>query len=500
MLSCLLNNKRINCYDYDKETLKKWANKNILICPACGKPYEYCHGKVISPYFRHKDKQECIDRYSEPETEEHKIGKQDLYEWIKKQDGITDIILEGWIESTKQRPDIMFKYNGEQYVIEYQCSPIASEYYERHELYQASGINDIWILGTEKYLRKEENEKSFNFKRKEIENNTNFYYDSEYKLFGMSNDYIDEDVRELMKLKYATKTFGNNIYCKLEQRKNSPIILLNRNCVFYNNIFTKIDNFEFSEKPKLKDFYKKELLNYYEKVNKIEVERDIKFNKTINFLKEAFEIFRIKKSYDIYLADITNDDNIYFYMFGNEFFLFNINNYPNLSLFSKNEDVKHIFNLDISKETPNNFSKKLYRISTSEEYYNSYAESFYKENKEFNRIKKELSKFSNKNIYLLFSYDRQIDDNIRFKFIKNYYDDEFDNAKNLLREFKFLEKIKAKDFVFMIPYKKIRYSKTSIRYPSYKVRNYEWSVISDFESLGFKNIYFYDDLIKKINK
>ena len=154
MLSCLLNEKRINCYDgeYTKEQLKKWAKKKILMCPACGKPYEYCHGKVKSPYFRHMDKAECEDRFSESETEEHIIGKKDLYEWLKKQPGVTDCVLEGWIPATKQRPDIMFKYNGEQCVLEYQCSPIATEYLERHELYQDAGIKDIWILGTEKYF------------------------------------------------------------------------------------------------------------------------------------------------------------------------------------------------------------------------------------------------------------------------------------------------------------------------------------------------------------
>lgn len=154
MLSCLLNGYRINCFDdlYSREQLKKWSSKKILLCPACGKPYEYCHGKVKSPYFRHMDKEQCEDNYSEPETEEHINGKRDLYEWIKRQPDVTDVILEGWISETKQKPDIMFKYRDEQYVIEYQCSPIASEYLERHELYKAVGIKDIWILGIEKYF------------------------------------------------------------------------------------------------------------------------------------------------------------------------------------------------------------------------------------------------------------------------------------------------------------------------------------------------------------
>ena len=118
MLSCLLNGQRINCFDgtHDKEQLKKWAKKKILICPACEKPYEYCHGKVRTPYFRHMDKIQCDYNYSEPETEEHICGKRDLYEWLKNQPGVTDCVLEGWIPETKQRPDIMFKYNNTYYL------------------------------------------------------------------------------------------------------------------------------------------------------------------------------------------------------------------------------------------------------------------------------------------------------------------------------------------------------------------------------------------------
>ena len=113
MISCLLNGIRINYFDgmYNKEQLKTWAKKKILICPACNKPYEYCHGKVKSPYFRHMEKEQCEDKYVESETEEHIKGKRDLYEWLKTQDGVTDCILEGWIPETKQRPDIIFKYN-----------------------------------------------------------------------------------------------------------------------------------------------------------------------------------------------------------------------------------------------------------------------------------------------------------------------------------------------------------------------------------------------------
>ena len=46
MLTCKVGNTIINCFDgkYDKHTLKKWDEEKRLICPDCGKLYEYCHG------------------------------------------------------------------------------------------------------------------------------------------------------------------------------------------------------------------------------------------------------------------------------------------------------------------------------------------------------------------------------------------------------------------------------------------------------------------------
>lgn len=156
MITAKIGEKFVNCFDgeHSRETLKTWADKGILKCPACNKEYEYCHGRVVRPYFRHKEKTDCIDKYSELETNEHIQGKIALYNWIKKQDGVTDVVLEAWIPETRQRPDIAFKYNDEQYVFEFQCSPISTINLERHELYQTAGIKDIWILGTEKYFNK----------------------------------------------------------------------------------------------------------------------------------------------------------------------------------------------------------------------------------------------------------------------------------------------------------------------------------------------------------
>src|SRR5574344_839996 len=112
MLTALVNGNTIDCYSghHDRVTLKKWAAKGIILCPACGKPYEYCHGKINSPYFRHKDKAECNALYPEPETPEHINGKTQLYQWVCGLPGVTDAVLEGWLPATKQRPDIMFMF------------------------------------------------------------------------------------------------------------------------------------------------------------------------------------------------------------------------------------------------------------------------------------------------------------------------------------------------------------------------------------------------------
>ena len=191
ILVCKLGEKEVNCYDgtYDRDTLKTWSRKGILRCPQCGEQYTYNHGKVRIPYFKHLNS-DCV-MYGEPETEEHIQGKIDLFEWIQKQDGVTDVRLEGWLPETKQRPDIMFKYNGEQYVLEYQCSPISSEYIERHNLYQAAGIHDIWICGTENYMQWY-HDGDGNKRENYLESICQRYYDPKLKMFFFHYSLIPE--------------------------------------------------------------------------------------------------------------------------------------------------------------------------------------------------------------------------------------------------------------------------------------------------------------------
>lgn len=204
------------------------------------------------------DKNECEDKYSESETEEHLNGKRDLFEWIKKQNGVVNAVLEGWIPDTKQRPDIMFEYNGQKYVIEYQCSPIATEYVERHELYKASGIIDIWICGTEKYLQKYHEgtgKKRINI----LEDNTKMYYDSKDSNFY----FVIDDLDKISKQNYK------KIQCLLNDKIDLVRIPISH-IIFDGNIKINDNMFQLMNKAII-DFdncKEQEILSYLDRIAK----------------------------------------------------------------------------------------------------------------------------------------------------------------------------------------------------------------------------------------
>ncbi|MDC4245542.1 competence protein CoiA [Clostridium perfringens] len=151
MITCQVGKKKINTFSYAPKQLREWSNKGLLKCPVCGSRMIYNHGEFKIPHFKHEKNCDCPDIYSEGVTEEHIKGIELLHNWLKKQEGVTNIELEKWIPETKQRPDIYFEYEDKPYVIEFQCSPIATKFLERRELYRLNEINDIWILGCNKY-------------------------------------------------------------------------------------------------------------------------------------------------------------------------------------------------------------------------------------------------------------------------------------------------------------------------------------------------------------
>lgn len=214
MLSCLVNNNKIYTFENDPRDLKRWADKNILLCPVCNKPYAFCNGRIRIPYFRHKDKNACSYEYTIETTNEHMQGQIDLYNWIKEQPGVKDAEIESWISETKQRPDIKFYYNDKLYVIEYQCTPISSEYLDRHLLYKAAGITDIWICGCANYLQKYYKGKGSK-RLNHVENETNFYYDpcdNSFYIVPVLTEYEFKHVSGYELIKNKDVSFYNDYY------------------------------------------------------------------------------------------------------------------------------------------------------------------------------------------------------------------------------------------------------------------------------------------------
>ena len=246
MLSCIVGTKSVNSLDYEEVKLREWSNKGILKCPECGEKVLYCKGDYKIPYFRHEVGTSCDggNSYYEPMTEEHIEGIRVLYNKLKEIEGVTNLEVEKYIKNTKQRPDIYFEYENKRYCIEYQCSPISTQYNKRHELYQLEGIEDIWILGTEKY---EFNEKIFNREFdlindnliidkktiKEIEDEIDF---SKYPLL-----YLNSKVNRIFKTSsmYALRGSNNKVMMKTSRLNLIPF---NIDTISISSLVTKINN------------------------------------------------------------------------------------------------------------------------------------------------------------------------------------------------------------------------------------------------------------------
>lgn len=470
MLTCIVGNTKINCFDntYDKYKLKKWSDENRLICSDCGKPYEYCHGEIMLPYFRHKEKsKECDIIYSELETEEHIQGKMILYNWLlslQNKNIISNVKLESYISETRQRPDLYFEQNNKRCVIEFQCSPISTEYLKRHELYKLANINDIWIMGTEKY--------NLNFDNNKVNHSPRF------KAIEKYNKYY-------LRVKDSQIIFNFNNF--LIYDINDLQILNNKICL-NQSIFDEIRS---KDKQLHNDMIvRKEQELKLQKINK----------KCSYFIDNIFKEFKEKyfTKFDLMSFDNGFKCDKHYYKFSN------ITNYPLINFcnihYINNIPVEEIiFSVDLKNDTPEKVIEYL-KVDLKEtvdiniKIYNLQIENEEKSKNELIKLKKELSKFNNKKIFLLFAEDNnKIDNNIRFKMIHNYPENINKLASLLLKELSFIKSKQADKYILMIPKKKIREG-SSFLYPYYKVNNYKSSVEKDFNELGL-NFFTYNDLM-----
>ena len=320
MLTCKLGKKEIDTFSFNSEDLRNWSNKKMLKCPVCNERIIYCKGEFKNPYFKHEKNSDCPDIYSEGVTEEHISGIKTLYNWLKTQNDISNLQLEKWIEETRQRPDIYFKYKGEEYVIEYQCSPISTQYSKRHELYNMLGIKDIWILGTNKYF-----EYNFNYIEKNIYLNIGLerrfktieseilnggdnliYLNSSNKRFYITNKKITTNSIRIktsyygdkykQKLKTTYDCFFKSIFCDDNQLNN----ILNKDINLKDDYIDIIRNIEINT---IKDIINNDM--------------------NLNIINEQ----ELENKYYIKYKDITNKEHSIFYNYNdNKFYGFMYNN------------------------------------------------------------------------------------------------------------------------------------------------------------------------------
>ncbi len=442
MLTAKLKDNIINCYDgaHSRETLKTWAGKGILLCPVCGKPYEYCHGRIVPPYFRHKDKEECLYEYYEPETEEHIKGKIALYKWAKKQEGVTDVVLEGWIPETKQRPDVMFKYNGKQYVLEYQCSPLSTHYLERHELYRAAGVKDIWILGSQKYnLEVSETGITHSKHYKTIEKYARFYWDT-----NKNEVYYDgQKLRNALNLQ---------LYCPPEYTsyKLSDLVISDSG----NTIIPRC--------AKVDDMMERDSRFIHEKEKKDEVVKHTKemFNSLVarlNGLCEEQDWFALgRRDSNKYIA------SLYFQLPQFFTFFFHHNScdcctsreYPKVIGRGKRggprwgHGYKYTLVHQLEYEDGFDFNKVFSFIK------NITIEAITDKTNELNNtrnLKRRIVTYYNKPIRLLFAKDKKVNYPFRFKFVRGVYVDSYEYiSNNFIPCLNQLDKLGVDKYVLMI--------------------------------------------------
>lgn len=496
MLTCKVGEKIINCFDnkYDKHTLKNWSSKNILKCPDCGKPYEYCHGEVVLPYFRHKEKnRECEGIYSEPESVEHINGKLILYNWLLKMQNeniIQNLKLEAYIPETKQRPDIYFEKENERYVIEFQCTPIATEYLERHELYKLANINDIWIMGVNNYnIKISEDGKILRKNRsKFIEKHSNFYLDvNSSKLCFCSKAITDElPYGNISYANYISMDINDFVILKDKLKLNEAKIkeIINKDIEMQNEALKKQKEKEeeISKQKMIVDafntFFKTEEKPYdfkYRSENKLYYNWGVEFNST-----DHCYIFFIKD---------TCVDCCIPYVYSAPYFAYSHKKHRNTKRWGRFTGYKNVEKLEsntLNEKDIINFVTKI--ISPIVTKYDNKIECL---NKEKEKFKKTCSEFLNKEILLINAGGRKVSEDIRFKFLRDFSTDIKYMSETFVKELKFLDKKGVDKFIFMIPkYDSINKNFGIDGYLSLDKINEK--VINHFKSYGFKNIKYLD--------
>lgn len=532
MLTCKIGNSIINTIEHDNEEIRKWSDKGILKCPVCEGKMIYKNGQIRIQHFAH-EKEECEFTYYENETEEHMQGKILLYNWLKTQNDITNLKLEAWIPETKQRPDLYFEINNKKYVIEYQCTPISSEYLERHKLYELSGITDIWILGFNNYnIKNIELKNQYIYKALEIEKILMFNNDFNLCYLNTVNKSLHKINPYSIKALINRKTMFDINFSIIQLEKNNihNIIKSENYNVGKNKIIKWVESQDILENIKINEVFFKELtpLVYFE-VNKekyaIEYITRYICKDEFKELKDKYTTNKINLIlildsiiYGLYLTkDICENNNMF------EASFYNILN-NNISILKFDKKVKYIntnytcevdkyniytsniddifmsgSNIENKESVSFKLNKSIENIKTKNKtekdyiYKNqndifSYEKSRHikelkeiddkeRHNKKMLYVFSEIKDILNEKITLI-DGNKKISKNIRFKFLKDFFIENENYIVDIFaKEIRFLKHKNIKEIFVMIPKNRINIL-TTMDYIYDKMKNY----------YGFKNI------------
>lgn len=129
--------------------------ENHYYCPVCkGRVIAKIGVQRISHFAHLQLSPLCVE--FERESAYHLQAKIQLFEWLETE--CSNVRLEVYLPDIMQRPDLMFTFLGNSYCVEYQCSPISEEIFEkRTNGYLSSHLTPLWILGANRVHRKQTN-------------------------------------------------------------------------------------------------------------------------------------------------------------------------------------------------------------------------------------------------------------------------------------------------------------------------------------------------------
>jgi competence protein CoiA len=138
-------------HDWTKDSLVQLRNREAFQCPSCKEPVLLRIGDQRIPHFAHVQSTHC-QSFSEPESGYHLSGKLQLYNWLAAQSLFP--VLEPYLKTVKQRPDLYVATTSSKTAIEFQCSTIdVKQFKERTEGYLFTNLQPLWILGGKRLKR-----------------------------------------------------------------------------------------------------------------------------------------------------------------------------------------------------------------------------------------------------------------------------------------------------------------------------------------------------------